>query len=440
MLGLILLREKLYDVATTTRGHAVYRTPLWPRIARAVFVCLAISIGTPELAFAAPNAAVLAAAKACDPDARALLQQLVQIESGTGDTQGLAAMAAILKPKLEQTGAKVESIAAEALAVGDNIVATLTGTGKGRILIIAHMDTVFPHGTLAQRPYKVVGDHGIGPGAGDDKSGVVAALCALRALHEIKFRDYSRITLILNSNEETGSWGTRELIHKYARQSDVAINLERGAPPDAAVVTRKGSAVITLEVSGRAAHSGLEPEKGRNAVVEAAHQALQLASLADAAKETTVNVTMFQGGSAINVIPDHATVTADVRAFTSEEFDRVEAGLKRLASRTTVPDVQVKAVMKRNFPSWPRAASTDALLARASGLYAEIDRKLAGVAAGSSADVAIAAETGIPSIDGLGPVGGGAHGADDYLDLSSIVPRAYLLTRMLMDLGHEPLR
>jgi glutamate carboxypeptidase len=198
--------------------------------------------------------------------------------------------------------------------------------------------------------------------------------------------------------------------------------------------------VITLEVSGRAAHSGLEPEKGRNAVVEAAHQALQLASLADAAKETTVNVTMFQGGNAINVIPDHATVTTDVRAFTSEEFDRVEAGLKRLASRTTVPDVQVKAVMKRNFPSWPRAASTDALLARASGLYAEIDRKLAGVAAGSSADVAIAAETGIPSIDGLGPVGGGAHGADDYLDLSSIVPRVYLLTRMLMDLGHEPLR
>jgi glutamate carboxypeptidase len=172
--------------------------------------------------------------------------------------------------------------------------------------------------------------------------------------------------------------------------------------------------------------------------VEAAHQSLQVASLADAAKETTVNVTMFQGGNAINVIPDHATVTADVRAFTSEEFNRVEAGLARLIRHTTVPDVAVKATMKRNFPPWPRAASTDALLSRARHLYAEMDRKLEGVPAGSSADVAFAAETGVPSLDGLGPLGGGAHGADDYVDLSSIVPRVYLLTRMLMELGHEP--
>jgi len=415
----------------------VNSTRIWLRIT-SPFVYLALSLGMLTPALASPNARVLAAAQACDPGARALLQQLVQIDSGTGDVAGLAAMSAILKPKLEQSGAKVESVPAESPAVGDNIVATLTGTGKGRILLIAHMDTVFPHGTVAQRPYKVVDDHGIGPGAGDDKSGVVAAVCALRILHDLKFQDYSRITLILNSNEETGSWGTRDLIRKNAQQSDVAINLERGTPADAAAVSRKGSAVITLEISGRAAHSGLEPEKGRNAVVEAAHQALQLGTLADAAKETTVNVTMFQGGNAINVIPDHAVVTADVRAFTSEEFDRVEAGLTRFSSHTTVPDVLVKAMMKRNFPPWPRTASTDALLARARHLYAEMDRKLDGVPVGSSADVAVAAETAVPSIDGLGPLGGGAHGADDYVELASIVPRVYLLARMLMDLGHEP--
>jgi len=416
----------------------VHRTRFWTPIARPFLLCVAVSISAFQLALAAPNVPVLEAAKSCEPDARALLQQLVQIDSGTGDAQGLAAMSAILKPRLEQVGAEVQSIPADAPAVGDNLVATLTGTGKGRILLIAHMDTVFPHGAVAQRPYKVVDNHGVGPGAGDDKSGIVAAVCALRILHDLRFRDYSRITLILNSNEETGSWGTRDLIRRSAQQSDVAINLERGAPPDAAVISRKGSAVITLEVSGRAAHSGLEPEKGRNAVLEAARQALQLASLADATKQTTVNVTMFQGGNAINVIPDHATVTADVRAFTSEEFDRVEAGLMRLASRTTVPDVLVKAVMQRNFPAWPQAASTHALLARARRLYAEIDRGLEGVAVGSSADVAVAAETGIASLDGLGLLGGGAHGADDYADLSSIVPRVYLLTRMLMDLGHDP--
>jgi glutamate carboxypeptidase len=387
---------------------------------------------------AAPNAPVLAAAKACEPDARTLLQQLVQIDSGTGDVQGLAAMAVILQPKLEQSGAKVERVPAQPPAVGDNVVATLTGTGKGRILLIAHMDTVFPRGTVAQRPWKVDGNRGIGPGAGDDKSGIIAAACALRSLHELKFQDFARITLILNSNEETGSWGTRDLIRKHAQQSDVAINLERGVPPDGAVVERKGSASITLEITGRAAHAGLEPEKGRNAVIEAAHQALQLASLANAAKQTTVNVTLFQGGTVSNVIPDHATVTADVRAFTAEEFARVEAGAAALAKRTTVPGVVVKSTMKRNFPAWPRAASTDALLARAQRLYAEVDRKLEGVSVGSSADVAIAAEAGIPSIDGFGLLGSGAHGADDQADLGSIVPRVYLLTRMLMDLGQTP--
>src|SRR4051812_3476259 len=192
----------------------MYSTHIWPRIAGHFFVCVFFSISTLAPAFAASNVPVLTAAKACEPEARALLQQLVQIDSGTGDAPGLAAIGAILKPKLEQSGAKVESVPAVPPAVGDNIVATLTGTGKGRILLIAHMDTVFPHGTVAQRPYKVVDDHGVGPGAGDDKSGVVAAVCALRILRDLRFRDYSRITLILNSNEETGSWGTRDLIRR----------------------------------------------------------------------------------------------------------------------------------------------------------------------------------------------------------------------------------
>jgi glutamate carboxypeptidase len=300
------------------------------------------------------------------------------------------------------------------------------------------MDTVFPRGTVAQRPYRVVGDHGIGPGAGDDKAGIVSAVCALSALHNINYRDYARITLILNSNEETGSVGTRDLIRAKTKESDAVINLERGVPPDGLEITRKGSAVITVEIIGRATHSGLEPEKGRNAIVEASHQALKLGSLADSAKMTTVNVTMIEGGNAINVIPDHAVIRADVRAFTPEEFDCVETGLEKLAGDTTVPEVQVKASMTRKFPPWPPSASAEALLTHAQKLYAEIGLHLAAVPVGSSADVALAAETGTPSIDGVAILGGGAHGVEDYADLSSIVPRVYLLTRMLMDLGRNP--
>jgi glutamate carboxypeptidase len=398
-----------------------------------------LTVGSISPSYARPDARVLAAAKTCEPKARTLLQQLVQIDSGTGDVAGLATMGAILKAELERVGANVESVSAPGPAVGDNVVATLTGTGKGRILLIAHMDTVFPRGTVAQRPYRVVGDHGVGPGAGDDKAGIVSAVCALSILHSINYRDYARITLILNSNEETGSVGTRDLIRAKAKESDAAINLERGVPPDGLEVTRKGSAVITVDVIGRAAHAGLEPEKGRNSIVEASHQALQLSTLADIAKETTVNVTMIQGGNAVNVIPDHAVIRADVRAFTPEEFDRVETGLQKLAGDTIVPEVQVKASMTRNFPPWPASASTAALLKRAQALYAEIGRQLTGVPVGSSADVAFAAETGTPCIDGVAILGGGAHGVEDYADLSSIVPRVYLLTRMLMDLGRNPI-
>jgi glutamate carboxypeptidase len=401
----------------------------------AVTACVMLNTAT---ARAAPNAKVLSAAKMCEPKARTLLEQLVQIDAGTSDVAGVTAVGALLRTELENLGARVETVPGTAPGVADNLVATLTGTGKGRILLIAHMDTVFPKGTVAQRPYKVVGDHGIGPGAGDDKAGIVSAVCALRVLQELKLRDYARITLLLNSNEETGSLGTRELIRAKAKESDVAINLERGVPPDGLEVTRKGSANITVDITGRAAHAGLEPEKGRNAILEASHQALQLGSLADSAKQTSVNVTMIQGGNAINVIPDHAVVKADVRAFTPQEFDRVEAGLSKLAGETIVPEVQVKASMTRLFPPWPPSASTEALLKRAQKLYAEIGLTLSGVPVGSSADVAFAAETGTPSIDGVAIRGGGAHGVDDYADLSSIVPRVYLLTRMLMDLGHNP--
>ena len=381
---------------------------------------------------------VLAAAKQCESNERSLIERLVQIDSGTGDVPGLTAIGTLLRTELEAIGAKVESVAAVVPAQGDNLIATLTGTGKGRILLIAHIDTVFPHGTVAQHPYAVVGNHGVGPGAGDDKSGAATAVCALSILQQLRWSDYAQIKLLLNSNEETGSVGTRDLIRSLAKQSDAVINLERGVPPDGVDVSRKGSAILTIEITGRAAHSGLEPEKGRNAAIEAAHQALQLGQLANAEKETTVNVTVLEGGGTINVIPAHATVKADVRAYSKEELDRVEEGLRRLSNQTIVPGIEVSATLARNFPPWPRAASTDALVERARKLYSEIGGSLATASVGSSTDVAFAAETGVPSIDGFGLIGGGAHSLDDYADLASIVPRVYLLTRMVMDIGEHP--
>ncbi|MFT3726059.1 MAG: M20 family metallopeptidase [Hyphomonadaceae bacterium] len=401
---------------------------------------IALAAAAPALAQASPkpDAKLLAAVQACGPSSRALLEQVVNIDSGTGDAEGLNKVGAIFADKLRELGATVKTSPPTPPSLGDNVVASVTGSGKGRILLIAHMDTVFSRGAVAARPPKWVGDQLVGPGAGDDKSGVVTAICALSALKTTGYRDFARIDLIINASEETGSFGSRDLIRAMAKEADVAINLERGVPTDKSIVSRKGSATLVFEFTGRAAHSGLEPENGRNAALEAARVALDLGKLADPAKQTTVNVTVLSGGDKINVIPDRALVKADVRVQTPDEFDRIEKQAAKIAAAPAIDGVTMTSRLDRNFPPWPHAASTDALLVRANKLYAELGRQLSPISVGSSADVAFAAETGVPSLDGFGMEGDGAHGVEDKADLATLTPRAYLLARVLQDFGRNP--
>ncbi|HTC44611.1 MAG TPA: glutamate carboxypeptidase [Steroidobacteraceae bacterium] len=394
----------------------------------------------PALAGAAPhpNAKVLEAVKACEPSGRELLERAVAIDSGTGDAEGLNAVGALYSAELQALGAQVKSVAPKAPAVGNNVVASLTGTGKGRIVLIAHMDTVFNHGDVARRVPHWQGQHYIGPGAGDDKAGGVTAVCALKVLRGIRFSDFARIDVLLNSNEETGSFGTRDLIRSLALASDLVINLERGIPTDQVLKARKGSATLTVQFTGRAAHSGLEPEKGRNAVIEAAKFALALEKLSNPERKTTVTVDVLTGGDKTNVVPAHAELKADVRAFTNEELDRVEQAVAKLASHPSIDGVTIKTSMQRSFPPWPSNQHTDHVIERANRLYAEIGREITATAVGSSADVSYAAQTGTPSVDGFGIEGGGAHSVDDYADIGTLVPRVYLLARLLMDVGHDP--
>jgi glutamate carboxypeptidase len=394
----------------------------------------------PVLAGAAPqpNAGVLAAVQACEQGGRELLQRVVAIDSGTGDVEGVNAVGAIFAAELKALGADVKPVAPTPPAVGNNVVATFRGTGKGRIVLIAHMDTVFNHGDVAKRIPHWEGQHYIGPGAGDDKAGGVTAVCALKALKGTGFTDFARIDVLLNSNEETGSVGTRDLIRSLARASDLVINLERGIPTDQVLKARKGSATLTAQFTGRAAHSGLEPEKGRNAVIEAARFALALEKLGDPGKKTTVTVDILNGGDKTNVVPAHAELKADVRAFTNDEMDRVEQAAAKLAASPSIDGVTIKTTMQHSFPPWPPNEHTDRVIERVNRLYAEIGRKVTATEVGSSADVSYAAQTGTPSVDGFGIEGGNAHTLDDYADIGTLVPRVYLLTRLLMDVGHDP--
>ena len=380
------------------------------------------------------NSNVLSAAEGYRGDALHLLERLVNIDSGTGDEAGLDQVGTIVADELRAAGANVQTVTA-APAVGSNILATWKGTGKARILLMAHMDTVFKDGTARAKPFHIQDKRAYGPGVMDDKGGVVVGLYAMKILQKLDFKQYGQVTLLLNSNEETGSKGTRALIEREARQHDVTLNLEPGRPADGLVVWRKGSGTVEIEVRGKAAHAGVAPESGRNAATELAHQVLQLGKLGDSSRQTTFNVTVLKAGDATNVIPDHATAFADVRVAVPEEFDRVERDLARLSAEKLIPDTEVKTTLVRGFPPMPRSAATDQLAARAQAIYGEIGRKLTLEGSGGAADASVSAGVGTPTLDGFGIVGGGIHTPDEYAEVESVVPRLYLLSRMVMELA-----
>jgi glutamate carboxypeptidase len=380
------------------------------------------------------QAALANAAAALD-----LLKEIVNIDSGTGDVEGGAKVEAVLAARLTQLGADVRSEPAEAPGLPPNLVAVFHGTGKGRILIIAHVDTVFGPGTAAARPFSIDKDRAHGPGVGDEKAGVVNALTALKILHDLGFKNFATITFLLDDSEERGSPGSTKLIRRLARDHDVEFNMEPGDPPDALTVWRKGSASIHIQVKGRAAHAGMAPQDGRNAAVELIHQlnALQ-GAFPISGDGITVNLTVLRSGDRNNIIPDFAEGTLNVRYRTPEQFAAVLAKVEAGAGTTQVPDTTVTVSHDPAFPPLTENAQIDALAARARKIYAEIGRTVELSGNGGASESALAMSEGTPALDGLGFVGGDFHTDHEWIDLNSVTPRLYLFTRLLMETGAKP--
>jgi glutamate carboxypeptidase len=404
---------------------------------------LALCAAAAGTALAAPakgkvDAKVWAAAQAARADQLKLLETVVDIDSGTGDVEGGRKVADVYTPILEALGAHVEREHPEALGLADNLVATVTGTGKGRILMIAHMDTVFSPGTVAHWPFRIEGDQAHGPGVGDEKGGDVEGVYALKILHDLGYKNYAKITLLIETSEERGSPGTRALIEKLVKESDVELNLEPGDPPDALTVWRKGSRTFHIDVTGRAAHAGMAPQEGRNAALELIHQIDGLKAFPQTGDGTTVNLTIMQAGSRNNIIPEHAEAQVNVRVRKLEVFDEVEAALKKNAETHIIPDTTVKVTTEAAFPPLPNNSMTDALAAQAEAIYAPLGRTLGLSGNGGASESALANSYGVPALDGLGPVGGGFHSDREYIDLTTVTPRLYLLTKLVMELGANP--
>jgi len=392
-----------------------------------------------EAAAAPRNEPVYRAAAASRAAALELLKEIVDIDSGTGDVAGGTKVEALLGERLKSLGAEVRSEPAEVPGLPDNLVAVMHGTGKGKILIIAHIDTVFGPGTAAGRPFSMDQERAHGPGVGDEKAGVVNAVTALKILHDLAFKNYQTITLLLDDSEERGSPGSRKLIAVLAKQHDVEFNMEPGDPPDALTVWRKGSASIRIQVKGRAAHAGMAPQDGRNAAVELVHQLAALeGAFPHSGSGTTVNLTILKSGERNNIIPDLAEATLNVRYRKSEDFDAVLGRVEAGARTTVVPDTLVTVAHDPAFPPLTENAQIDALAARARAIYAEIGRNIESSGNGGASESALAMAEGTPALDGLGYVGGDFHTDHEWVDLNSVVPRLYLFTRLLMETGSKP--
>jgi glutamate carboxypeptidase len=390
------------------------------------------------MAQAAPDPRVWAAVQAAQPAQLDLLRQLVDIDSGTGDAAGANKIQAILGARLKALGAETQILPPEAPGLGDNQVAVLHGVGKGRILIIAHIDTVFAAGTAAQRPFRVADGRAYGPGVSDEKGGVAEAVTALTLLNQLGFHDYAKITLLLESSEEVGSPGTRKLIDTLVRQSDVELNMEPGDPPDVLTVWRKGSETVTITVHGKSAHAGINPQDGINAATELVHQVAIVDQFPHSGPGVTVNLTTLKAGTRNNVIPDFAQAEINVRIRKDDQIKAVNDAFAAGAKTLVVPGAKVEVKTSPAYPPLPDNAATLALASRAQAIYASLGLTLGEGGNGGASESALAAQAGTPALDGLGPVGGGFHSDREYLLLNTVSPRLYMLVEMLEQLGADP--
>lgn len=318
---------------------------------------------------------------------------------------------------------------------GDNLLATRVGTGSGRVMLLGHSDTVFPHGTAAERPVTITDDVIHGPGTCDMKAGLLTGIYAVEALDAIGFHKYGQISFLIVSDEEIDERYSIPLIRSASFGNDAVLTLEAARANGDIVTARKGVRSFTAEAFGKSAHSGVEPEKGASAIVALARRIVDLDVLTDYSTGVSVNVGVISGGRLRNVVPDYAQIKFEARAFDYEKLDGVTEKILQLFNQSPVPGVIFKVEYEDVHPPMPRTPAIEALEVLTQRLATELGFEVKGASTGGAADAAFAADEGVAVLDGLGPVGGLDHSPDEYILKSSIVPRTALLARLIMAIG-----
>ncbi|MCX6545484.1 MAG: M20 family metallopeptidase [Acidobacteria bacterium] len=360
------------------------------------------------------------------PWATEAVEALVRLESPTGDKAAVDACGREVARMIRRVGGSVRVLACE--AAGDHLLAEF-GSGARQILILGHLDTVWPVGELERRPLRHKADVLFGPGVFDMKAGIVIALLAMRALQDSASELRGRVRVLLTSDEETGSATSRSIIENEARLSDAVLVLEPSLPGGALKTARKGCGEFHLRVTGRPAHAGIEPERGISAIRELARQILAIESLQDPAGGTTLSVGIVRGGTRGNVIPAEAEALIDVRAATLEDADRVTRAMQAL--RPQIPGAVLSVTGGLDRPPFERTPVVEALFRQAQAVAAGLGRTLGEGSTGGGSDGNFTAALDVPTLDGLGAVGAGAHGLDEHVDLGQLPWRAALIAGLI---------
>jgi glutamate carboxypeptidase len=379
------------------------------------------------------------------------LKELVSIESGSRDREGLDKISLLISNKLKALGGKVEFIEPGANMYrmhdtperpGRMVKAEFKGSGTKRVLLIAHMDTVYLKGMLAKQPFRIDGDRAYGLGISDDKQGIALILHTLEVLKKSKFNEYGKITVLINGDEEISSPAARAYFTKLGAEHDVTFSCEASqAKSDRIALTTAGIAAVNMDITGKASHAGSAPELGRNALEELAFQIQQMKDFSDPKEGIKMNWTLATAGTNRNVIPSVAFATADVRVMKKEDFDVIERKVRERAKTQQIPDTKVAISFERRRPPLLTSPQSLQMAEHAKKVYSELgkDLVLGTVAAGGGTDAAFAAlDTLNPVIESMGVQGFGAHSNDDeYILISSITPRMYLLSRLIMDVSRN---
>jgi len=374
---------------------------------------------------------MIAQVKSHLPDMLGMLKTMVEYESPSGDTEAYDALVEWLSGVVAESGGKAEIIQGEG---SSNQLRATWGSGEEQILLLCHLDTVWDKGEVARRPFRVLGDLAFGPGIYDMKAGVVISLFALSHLIRQGWPLKKRVVALFTSDEEVGSPISRPIIESEALLSTAVLVLEPAMAVSGALKTaRKGVGDFHIRVEGVASHSGSAPEKGASAVLELAKQTIALHAMTDMARGTTINVGVVAGGTRANVVAALAEAHVDLRVTTMAEAERV---IPQILGRVAdTPGTRVTVTGGLNRPPMERSVATAALFAQAQSVAASLGFQLEEGSAGGGSDGNFTAALGIPTLDGLGAVGDGAHALDEHISIPHLAERTALLIGLLEKIG-----